>query len=112
MSDFEDIFEKSEHINQVISSFRRIFLDFNVCTLITNQITDIPGDMDLKVSALGLTLENNINVKLYLEKTLNPGERCMSLKKSLFTPLSKEYFTIAAEGIMGPERDKTQSFLE
>ena len=75
-----------------------------MCVLITNQITDIPNDsVSIKVSALGLTLENNVNIKIYLEKTNNPLERCISLKKSLFSPLSKEYFIISDEGLKGSE---------
>lgn len=98
----ENIFEKSDHINQIIASLKRVFLYFEVCVLITNQITDIPNQSEsIKVSALGLTLENNVNIKIYLEKTRNAHERCISLKKSIFSPLSTEYFIITDEGLKG-----------
>ena len=100
----ENIFEKSDYINQIIASIRRVFLYFKVCVLITNQITDIPSDSEsIKASALGLTLENNVNIKIYLEKTRNSSERCVSVKKSLFSSLSKEYFIITDVGLKGSE---------
>lgn len=103
----DDSFEKSEHINQIFASFRKLFLYFDVCALLTNQITDIPSDTDSvnKTSALGLTLENNINIKILLEKTRNLNERCLSVKKSLFTPLSKSFFVITNEGLKGLEEN-------
>lgn len=100
----ENIFEKSDYINQIIASLKRVFLYFEVCVLITNQITDIPNQLkSIKVSALGLTLENNVSIKIYLEKTRNAHERRISLEKSLFSPLSKEYFIITDEGLKGSE---------
>ena len=100
----ENIFEKSDHINHILAALKRIFLYFEVCILITNQITDIPNDSEsIKVSALGLTLENNVNIKIYLEKTRNAHERRITLKKYLFSPLSKEYFIISDDGLKGSE---------
>lgn len=106
-----NVFEKSEHINQILASFKRIFLNFDVYALITNQIVDIPSDTEsIKASALGLTLENNVNLKICLEKTRNSGERCLSVKKSLFTPLSKAFFVISDEGLKGLDEDPESNY--
>lgn len=98
----ESIFEKSEHINSTIASFKRIFLYFEVCILIINQVTDVPNELESrKTSALGLTLENNVNMKIFLEKTKNLNERKIYVKKTFYSALITGYFTIASEGLKG-----------
>lgn len=105
----ENILEKSEHINCVISSLKRLFLYFEVCVIITNQITDIPGEFEsLKASALGLALENNVNLKIYAEKTKIPGERRITVQKSLYSALSKGSFIISSECLKGLTSDETR----
>ena len=105
----DNIFEKSEHINGIIAAFKRVFLHFEVCVLITNQITDIPSDTELlKTSALGLTLENNVNLKIYLEKTNNVNERKISVQKALYSAPSKGYFIISTESLKGLVEDESR----
>ena len=98
----ESVFEKSFHINQIVGSFRRIMAQYGGAVLITNQITDIPGEFDLiQKSALGLSLDNNVNIKICLEYNKSNGRRSFNLVKSLFSPLSRVYFAIESNGIMG-----------
>ena len=98
----ENIFEKSEHINSIIASFKRIFLYFEVCVLIINQVTDVPSELEsLKTPALGLTLENNVNLKIFLEKTKKLNERKIYVKKTLFSTPTTGYFIISSEGLKG-----------
>jgi RecA/RadA recombinase len=104
---FENIFEKSEHINSIIASFKRIFFYFEVCAIIVNQMTDIPNDLEpIKVSALGLTLENNVNMKILLEKTKHYNERKIVVKKAMFSAPSTGYFIICSEGLKGLSEDE------
>lgn len=94
-------FEKAAHIQQIIACFRRLFQTHTLIVFITNQVTDVPtdADSDIKVSALGLTLENCVNIKICLEKDKNSGMRTMNIMKSLFTPLEKEYLIISDKGV-------------
>lgn len=103
----ENIFDKSEHINSSIASFKRIFFYFDVCVIIVNQVTDIPNDLEpLKASALGLTLENNVNLKMLVEKTKNLNERKISAKKTMFSVPAAGYFIICPEGLKGSGDDE------
>lgn len=96
--------EKSQHINQLVGSFRRLMSGHETAVLITNQVTDVPGEFDLvQKSALGLSLDNNVNTKFLLEHNKNTGRRTFSLVKSVLAPLGQAYFTIESHGIMGVE---------
>lgn len=98
----ENMFEKSEHINRIIAAFRRVFMNHNCTVLITNQVTDIPGDSDSNInSALGLTFENNVNIKTYLKKIPNSSKRKLIIQKSLSTPTISCYLDIDESGIKG-----------
>lgn len=100
----ESVFEKSHHINQLVGAFRRIMACHETAVLITNQITEVPGDFDAnRKSALGLSLDNNVNIKVYLEYSKSTGKRSFNLVKSIFSPLGGEYFTIESNCIMGVE---------
>ncbi len=62
---FESAIDKSINLNQVIGSFRRLMAEHDTAVLITNQITDIPSEVELiRKSALGLLLYNNVNTKI------------------------------------------------
>ena len=106
----ENIFERVEHIHQILGSLRRLFLFKQVCIIITNQITEVPNttSVSLKNSALGLSLENSVNIKIYLEleHSNNRSIRSFTVKKSLFTPLKVDYFTINSDGLKGVEDEK------
>jgi len=100
----ENVFQKAEHLYNIVSSFRRIFLLHRVCVVFTNQVTDIPNESDsesLKASALGLTLENSVNIKIQIEHNKRSNERSFVLKKSLFTPLLAARFVITSENVKG-----------
>lgn len=103
------VIEKSEHINCVISSLKRLFLYYEVCVIINNQITDVPGEFEsLKTSALGLALENNVNLKIYVEKTKIPNERRITVQKSLYSAISKGSFVISSNCLKGLTSDETR----
>lgn len=100
----ESPFEKAEHINLIIASFRRIMLGHRTAVFITNQITDVPDEVNpSQKSTLGLSLDNNINCKICIEYNQHTGKRKLSLVKSLFSPPGSAYFTIEPLGIKGVE---------
>ncbi len=102
----ESAIEKSFHVNQVIGSFRRLLAEHDTAILITNQITDIPSEAELiQKSALGLSLDNNVNTKICLEYDKSRSKRNFNLVKSVFSAPSRVFFTIESHGIMGIETE-------
>lgn len=98
----QDTFEKTSHISMIFASLRQLFAYSDLCVVVTNQITDVPGELDsTQKSALGLALSNCINLKICLEADRGRKTRRFTLVKSVFTPLDSEYFTIDGAGIKG-----------
>jgi RecA/RadA recombinase len=100
----DNVFQKAENLYNILFSFRYIFLTHSVCVVLTNQISDVPNDLEaesIKVSALGLTLENNVNIKIQLERCKIKNERIITLKKSLYTPLLSDRFIISDKHLKG-----------
>lgn len=103
----EDPLEKSKHVNSCLAAFRNLFAFHNLCCIITNQIAEVPSGDESKIirSSLGLALENNINIKIFLDYNRGGNLRLWKIEKSSHCPHYTGRFAISKEGAHTLSRD-------